>query len=49
MLLKEKYFSLIFHKTMKESNYDYIYNLMKFDQVFVKRSAKYAPLALVLG
>ena len=49
MLLKEKYFSLIFHKTMKESNYDNIYKFMKFDQVLMKRSAKYAPLALVFG
>ena len=38
MLLKEKYFSLIFHKTMKESNNDYIYKFMKLDLVFVKRS-----------
>ena len=50
MLLREKYFLLIFHKTMKESNYDIIFILiMKFDQVLVKRSAKYAPLVLVFG
>ena len=51
MHLKEKYFSLIFHKIMKESNYDiFLYKkFMKFDQVLVKRTAKYVPLALVFG